>query len=92
MIPEIERIADFEQALQMAAQCDTLLIPYELCDNMPESVTAVQRAAEGKSVGIFIGRSGAGGKRRLCCDFSGKADFADGDSRTCRLVGTDVSD
>ena len=58
MIPEIERIADFEQALQMAAQCDTLLIPYELCDNMPESVTAVQRAAEGKSVGIFIGPEG----------------------------------
>lgn len=58
MIPEIERIADFEQALQMAAQYDTVLIPYELCDNMPESVTAVQRAAEGKSVGIFIGPEG----------------------------------
>lgn len=58
MIPEIERIADFEQALQMAAQYDMVLIPYELCDNMPESVTVVQRAAEGKSIGIFIGPEG----------------------------------
>lgn len=58
MIPEIERIADFEQALQMAAQYDTVLIPYELCDNMPESVTVVQQAAEGKSIGIFIGPEG----------------------------------
>lgn len=34
IIPEIHRIADFEQALQMAAQYDTVLIPYELCGNM----------------------------------------------------------
>lgn len=58
IIPEIQRIADFEQALQMAAQYDTVLIPYELCGDMPESVMAVQRAAEGRSVGIFIGPEG----------------------------------
>ncbi len=58
IIPEIQRIADFEQALQMAAQYDTVLIPYELYGDMPESVAAVQRAAEGRSVGIFIGPEG----------------------------------
>ena len=58
IIPEIHRVLDFEQALTLAEELDTLLIPYELCDDMPASVEAIQKAAGGKSIGIFIGPEG----------------------------------
>ena len=58
IIPKIHRVLGFEQALTLAEELDTVLIPYELCDDMPASVQAMQKAVGGKSIGIFIGPEG----------------------------------
>lgn len=58
IVPEIPAVQSFEQALAMAEGMDTVLIPYELSDNMADSVNAMERAANGKSIGIFIGPEG----------------------------------
>lgn len=58
IVPKIHHVLSFGQAIQMAAELDTILIPYELCDNMADSVAAMKKAAEGRSVGIFIGPEG----------------------------------
>lgn len=58
IVPRIEVAMNFEEALCMAEQYDTTLIPYELCDTMAESVKIMEQAALGKSIGIFIGPEG----------------------------------
>lgn len=58
IIPKIHRVLGFEQALTLAEELDTVLIPYELCDDMPASVKAMQKSVGGKSIGIFIGPEG----------------------------------
>ena len=57
-IPEIHTVLSFSQALSYAEELDTVLIPYELSDNMAESVEVMKKAAEGRSIGIFIGPEG----------------------------------
>lgn len=57
-IPEIAEIMDFESALSYAKTMEMRLIPYELCEDMAGSVTAMQEAAGKKSVGVFIGPEG----------------------------------
>ena len=58
ILPEIRETMSFSQALEYAKTMDTVMIPYELCDDMAGSVMAMQKAAEGKSIGIFIGPEG----------------------------------
>lgn len=58
IIPEIHPVMAFEQALSLAKEMETILIPYELADNMAESVKMMKMAAEGKSIAIFIGPEG----------------------------------
>ena len=57
-IPEIHTVLSFSQALSYAEELDTVLIPYELSDNMAESVEVMKKAAGGRSIGIFIGPEG----------------------------------
>lgn len=57
-IPEIYSVVSFEQALGMAQGLDTVIIPYELCDNMADSVQVMKQASEKRSIGIFIGPEG----------------------------------
>ena len=57
-IPKIHTVLSFSQALSYAEELDTVLIPYELSDNMAESVEVMKKAAEGRSIGIFIGPEG----------------------------------
>ncbi|MCR5691326.1 MAG: 16S rRNA (uracil(1498)-N(3))-methyltransferase [Eubacterium sp.] len=57
-IPEIHEVLTFDQALSYANNLQSLLIPYELSDNMAESVQAMKEACQGDSVGIFIGPEG----------------------------------
>lgn len=58
IIPKIHNAIGFQQALKMAQDMETVLIPYELCEGMKESVDAMKKAAKGKSIGIFIGPEG----------------------------------
>ena len=58
IIPQIEKPMGFAQALGMAEQYENVLIPYELCDTMADSVRVMEQATAGKSIGIFIGPEG----------------------------------
>lgn len=58
IIPKIHNAIGFQQALKIAQDMETVLIPYELCEGMKESVDAMKKAAKGKSIGIFIGPEG----------------------------------
>lgn len=58
MIPGIHGVLPFSQALSYAKELDTVLIPYELSENMAESVEVMKKAARGGSIGIFIGPEG----------------------------------
>lgn len=58
IVPKVSEVMSFSDALQLAKTMDTVLIPYELSEDMPGSVQAMQKAAAGKSIGIFIGPEG----------------------------------
>lgn len=57
-VPEIREVMSFSQALSYAEKMDTVMIPYELCDDMAGSVEIMKRAAEGESIAVFIGPEG----------------------------------
>lgn len=57
-IPEIREVMSFSQALSYAETMDTVMIPYELCEDMTASVAAMKNAAKGKSIAVFIGPEG----------------------------------
>ena len=58
VIPRISEIMSFAEALNYAEQMDTVLIPYELYEDMADSVEMMRKAAGGSSIGIFIGPEG----------------------------------
>ena len=58
IVPQVADVVTFAQALSMAESMDTVMIPYELSDDMAGSVAAMEKAAKGKSIGIFIGPEG----------------------------------
>lgn len=58
IVPQVQPVQSFSEALQMAAEMDRALIPYELCDDMASSVKRMTEAAEKNSIGIFIGPEG----------------------------------
>lgn len=57
-IPQILPVQTLSQALGMAEEMDTVLIPYELCEDMQSSVEVMKKAAGKNSIGIFIGPEG----------------------------------
>lgn len=58
IVPQIHEVTDFSQALKYAKRLDTVLIPYELYEDMSGSVEAMKKAAAGNSIGVFIGPEG----------------------------------
>ncbi len=58
VIPRISEIMSFAEALNYAEQMDTVLIPYELYEDMADSMETMRKAAGGSSIGIFIGPEG----------------------------------
>lgn len=58
IVPQIEVVHTFPDALEMAGKMDMVLIPYELCQDMADSVRVINEAAKKKSIGIFIGPEG----------------------------------
>jgi 16S rRNA (uracil1498-N3)-methyltransferase len=58
ILPEIGEVQSFDEALRTAKRLDTVLIPYELCEDMAGSVETMKGAVKKKSVGIFIGPEG----------------------------------
>ena len=58
IVPEVSDIVTFKQALEEARDLDTILIPYELAENMSATREILGQIKAGSSVGIFIGPEG----------------------------------
>lgn len=58
VIPEVQKVMTFAEALEAAKNLDVLLIPYELEQGMKETVKIIGNITPGQSVGIFIGPEG----------------------------------
>lgn len=58
LIPQINRVVSYQEALVLAKKLDVLLIPYELADGMEYTRRVIESVQPGQSVGIFIGPEG----------------------------------
>ena len=58
IIPEVQNVLTFTEALDSAKELDVLLIPYELEEGMKETARTIEAVEPGQSVGIFIGPEG----------------------------------
>ncbi len=58
IIPEVEAVSRFEEALKMASRLDHLLVPYESAENMAYTRESLSAVKKGESVGFFIGPEG----------------------------------
>jgi 16S rRNA (uracil1498-N3)-methyltransferase len=59
IIPEIHIPLSFKEAVDLAKrQCDLILLPYELAENMEETRRVFGRVESGKQIAVFIGPEG----------------------------------
>ncbi|MCI8639625.1 MAG: 16S rRNA (uracil(1498)-N(3))-methyltransferase [Coprococcus sp.] len=58
VIPRVEEVHSFQDALKRAEEMDVALIPYELCEGMDAARELIRSIRPGQSVGIFIGPEG----------------------------------
>ena len=58
IVPEVSDVCSFKQALQMAAQMDVRLIPYELAEGMSRTRQLIEHVGPGQEVAVFIGPEG----------------------------------
>ena len=58
IIPKVEPVMSFKEALDFAGQMDLCLIPYENAKGMEETRQILSQVKPGMSVGIFIGPEG----------------------------------
>ena len=58
LIPEVQDVMSFKEALKYAKDLDVVLIPYELAEGMKETKQIISNIKPGQSVGIFIGPEG----------------------------------
>ncbi len=58
VIPEVEDVMSFKEALRRAGELDKVLIPYELAEGMKETKEMISQIKPGETVGIFIGPEG----------------------------------
>ena len=58
IVPEIQDIISYKNALKMAEELDVILVPYENKDGMKATKEALSGIKSGMSVGIFIGPEG----------------------------------
>lgn len=58
IIPQVTEVCSFAQAVQMAADMDVKLIPYELAEGMDRTKELIGRLVPGQSIAVFIGPEG----------------------------------
>ncbi len=58
VVPEVTEVVDFTRAMEMAADMDVRLLPYELAEDMGQTRQAIERLVPGQSIAIFIGPEG----------------------------------
>ena len=66
IIPEVHPLKSFNEALDMAADLDVTLIPYEREEGMDGMIRAVRKIRPGQSAGIFIGPEGGFEEEEVC--------------------------
>ena len=57
-VPEVHDVVSFTEALELAKELESMLIPYELYQDMPETVKTMEKVSLAASIGIFIGPEG----------------------------------
>ena len=58
IIPKVQAIQSFEEALAMASKLNICLLPYELAVNIEDTKTVLSNIKPGESIGVFIGPEG----------------------------------
>lgn len=58
IIPEVNRVMSFKEAINYAKTLDINLIPYENYKDMSETKKVIEKIEKGMSIGIFIGPEG----------------------------------
>lgn len=58
MIPEVEQVMSFSEALQYAKQMDLILFPYELAEGMSVTKEIISTIKPNQKIGVFIGPEG----------------------------------
>ena len=58
IIPHINRVMSFKEAIEYAKGMDIAIVPYELCEGMDTFKNALSMITAGKTVGVFIGPEG----------------------------------
>ncbi len=58
VIPEVDNVLSFTQAMEYARDMDVVLIPYELADGMTKTKEIISAIKEGQKIAIFIGPEG----------------------------------
>lgn len=58
VIPQVCGVMDFPQALELAAQMDVKLIPYEMAEGMEKTRSLLEHVAAGQEIAVFIGPEG----------------------------------
>lgn len=58
VIPKVNQVMTYKEALAYAKELDVVMIPYELAEGMPETKEFIEQIKPGQSVGIFIGPEG----------------------------------
>ena len=58
LIPEVQTVKTYAEALEFAKELDVILVPYELEEGMKATMSIIEAIRPGQSVGIFIGPEG----------------------------------
>ena len=58
IVPQVQRVMTFGEALQYAKKMDVKLIPYELAEGMSGTKKLIEGVKPGQSVAVFIGPEG----------------------------------
>ena len=58
MIPKVENVVNFREAIDMTTDMDVKIIPYELAENMEHTRAVLDEIKPGQSVAVFIGPEG----------------------------------
>ena len=58
IVPKVNEVMSYEEAIRYAKALDIILIPYELAEDMNQTRQVIEGITPGQSVGIFIGPEG----------------------------------
>ena len=99
IVPQVQDVMSFQEAMNYAKELDVVLVPYELQEGMKATEAVISKIEPGQSVGIFIGPEGGFDESEIEQAKDSRSDpnhtwktyFKNRDSRTYNIVNSDVS-